>query len=195
MSWTYLLTAAAMILVPGPDVLLVTGRALTGGVRPALRVVAGTASGYLIVTTAVAVGVGAAVAAVPVALDLLRWAAVGYLLLLARQAWRHRPGGLAAVATATRPWRDVRDGLLTAALNPKGLVFFLALLPPFVDPARPAVPQLLALGGAFCALTVLLYGGVALLAARLGRRGTSRGSRLPAFALVGAALVVAFGPA
>lgn len=195
MTWTYLLTAAAMILVPGPDVLLVTGRALAGGARPALRVVAGTATGYLLVTTGVALGVGAAVAALPVVLDVLRWAAVGYLLLLAVQAWRHRAAARTTQAAATRPWRDVRDGLLTAALNPKGLIFFLALLPPFVDPARPAAPQLLVLGGAFCVLTVVLYGGVALLAAQVGRSRTSQGSRLPAFALVGAALVVAVGPA
>jgi threonine/homoserine/homoserine lactone efflux protein len=196
MTLTYVATAVAMICIPGPDMLLVSGYALQRGPAAAGRAIAGIASGYLLVTAALAAGVGAVVAARPGLLEVLRWLAVAYLLWLARGALASGRGGgeAGAVPRVRGEWRD---GLLTAALNPKGLLFFLALLPPFVDPDRAATPQLLVLGFTFCLLAVLVYGTVALAAARARGRLPAGGGvvgRASAVTLLAAAVLVAWGP-
>ncbi len=194
MTLAYVATAVAMICIPGPDMLLVSGYALQRGPAAAGRAIAGIASGYLLVTAALAAGVGAVVAARPGLLEVLRWLAVAYLLWLARGALAGGGGEAGAAPRARGEWRD---GLLTAALNPKGLLFFLALLPPFVDPDRAATPQLLVLGFTFCLLAVLVYGTVALAAARARGRLPAGGAvvgRASAVALLAAAVRVAWGP-
>ncbi|MGL5862394.1 MAG: LysE family translocator, partial [Phycicoccus sp.] len=184
MSWTYVLTAAAMIVVPGPDVLLLTGRTVHRGPAAGMRTLAGTVLGYLVLTAVVATGLGAVLAARPSLLTVLRWFAVGYLLLLAAQSWRSRNHPARPAASVGPPsdgrhrhgGRDGVVGFLTAALNPKGLLFFLALLPPFVTPDQPRVPQLMVLGLTFCALLVPIYGG-AVLAATFARRRAAGNTR------------------
>ncbi|MGL5927844.1 MAG: LysE family translocator [Dermatophilaceae bacterium] len=201
MTWTYVLTAAAMIAVPGPDVLLLTGRTVHHGLATGLRTLAGIVVGYLALTAVVATGLGGVLAARPSLLTALRWFAVGYLLLLAVQSWRSRD----RQAQPAEPFPDDRHqrigrdsvvGFLTATLNPKGLLFFLALLPPFVAPDRPRLPQLLVLGLTFCALLVPIYGGAVLVAALAHRRAagsTRRASTASAVVLTAAAAVVASG--
>jgi threonine/homoserine/homoserine lactone efflux protein len=198
MSLAYVLTAAGMICIPGPDVLLLTGRALQRGGAPALRTMCGTIVGYLVVTAVVAAGLGTVLAGWEALLVTLHVASVGYLLWLAAGAWRSA-GDAVTTSTPHRSGRatsrgEWRDGFLTAALNPKGLLFFLALMPPFLDADRAARPQLLHMGLTFCGLAVLIYAGyvAATLAARrrldLGGRATGRVS---AGALAIAAAVVA----
>ncbi|MGL5817350.1 MAG: LysE family translocator [Phycicoccus sp.] len=206
MSWTYVLTAAAMIAVPGPDVLLLTGRTVHRGLAAGMRTLAGTVVGYLVLTAVVATGLGAVLAAQPSLLSALHWFAVGYLLVLAGRSWRSRTH-LTPSSALVEPSLDDRrrhgewdgvTGFLTAALNPKGLLFFLALLPPFVTADRPQWPQLLVLGLTFCALLVPIYGG-AVLAAALARRRAAvsarRASTASAVVLIAAAAVVATGGA
>src|SRR5688572_28916327 len=119
-----------MIFIPGPDVLLLTGRALQRGGLPAVRTLCGTVAGYVLVTLVVAAGLGVLLASWEGLLVALHVAAVAYLLRLAVGAWRDRD---AAPGQATGSARgDWRDGFLTAALNPKGLLFFVALMPPFL---------------------------------------------------------------
>jgi threonine/homoserine/homoserine lactone efflux protein len=117
---------------------------------------------------------------------------VAYLLRLAVGAWRDRD---AAPGQATGSARgDWRDGFLTAALNPKGLLFFVALMPPFLDAERAAGPQLLAMGLTFCGLAVVVYLGYVSLTLAARRRLDLTGravARTSAGALVIAAAVVA----
>lgn len=196
MTLTYVATAVAMICIPGPDMLLVSSYALQRGLAPAGRAVAGIATGYLLVTAALAAGVGALVAGTPALLEVLRWLAVVYLLWLARGAFAASTGPVADAGPVSGR-AEWRDGLLTAALNPKGLLFFLALLPPFVDPGSPATPQLLVLGLTFCVLAVGVYGAVALAAARARRRLPADGrtvGRASGAVLLAAAALVAWGP-
>jgi threonine/homoserine/homoserine lactone efflux protein len=194
MSITYVLTAAGMVCIPGPDVLLLSGRALQRGGASAVRTLCGTIIGYVLISLVVAAGLGAMLADWSALLGVLHVAAVAYLLWLAGGAWRdagrtadqHRPVG-------QTPATDWRDGFLTAALNPKGLLFFLALMPPFLDSDREAGPQLLWMGLTFCGLCVVIYAGyVALTLAarrRLDLTGPTAG-RTSAAALVLAAAVV-----
>jgi homoserine/homoserine lactone efflux protein len=194
MSLAYALTAAGMICIPGPDVLLLTGRALERGGAPALRTMSGTVVGYLVVTLVVAAGLGTTLAAWGVLLAGLHVAAIGYLLWLAVAAWRDAGADPAAEPTATTVRGEWRDGFLTAALNPKGLLFFLALMPPFLDDDRAAGPQLLWMGLTFCALLLVIYPGYVALSLAARRRLDLTGpavGRVSAGALVLAAAVVA----
>ena len=193
MSLTYVLTAFGMVCIPGPDVLLLTGRALQRGGAPAVRTLCGTVAGYLVVTAVVAAGLGTVLAGWGALLTVLHVSAVGYLLWLAAGAWRAAPDG-AATPPAARARGDWRDGFLTAALNPKALLFFLALMPPFLDARQAAGPQLFRMGLTFCGLVVLVYLGYVGLTLAARRRLTLTGramSRTSAGALVLAAAVVA----
>ena len=193
MRLAYVLTAAGMVCIPGPDVLLLCGRALQRGGVPALRTMCGTIAGYLLVCLVVAAGLGTVLAGWGALLGALHVAAVAYLLWLARGAWRDagRPADHPAAGQA--PAGDWRSGFLTAALNPKGLLFFLALMPPFLDPDREAGPQLLWMGLTFCGLCIVIYAGYVALTLAARRRLDLTGpaiGRTSCAALVLAAAVV-----
>ena len=155
-----LLAFAAMsllvVLIPGPSVLFVIGRALAHGRRTALATAVGNVFGSYLLVVAVAVGVGSLVeqsAAVFLGVSL---GGAAYLVFLGVLGFRHR--GELRVSTAepasARPARpthgDLRtilDGALVGVTNPKGVVFFAAVLPQFVDPSAGQVPlQMLLLG-------------------------------------------------
>lgn len=194
MSWAYVITATAMIAVPGPDVLLLSSRTLERGATPAVRTLAGTVAGYLLITVLVALGLGAALAASDRLLEVLRVAATAYLLWLALRAWR--TAGTVSAGGGGSARGEFRDGFLTSALNPKGLLFFLALLPPFVDDDRPAGGQLLVLGLVFCLLASLVYSLVVLATVAARRRlDVTRPvvGRTTAVVLAGAAVLVGSG--
>lgn len=142
-----------VIVIPGPSVLFVIGRALAHGRRTAVATAIGNVFGSYLLVVAVAVGIGALVersAAVYLAVKL---AGAAYLVLLGVQAVRHR-GELKASAITSRSagpargdLRTVLDGALVGVTNPKGIVFFAAVLPQFVEHSAGHVPaQMLLLG-------------------------------------------------
>jgi threonine/homoserine/homoserine lactone efflux protein len=128
-----------LIVIPGPGVLFVVGRALAHGRRTALASAAGHAAGNGGVAICVALGVGALVERSQVVFTVVRLAGAAYLIWLGIQAFRHR-GSLADVlSSAAEPRGDVRaarEGLTVGITNPKAVILFAAVLPQFVD--RPA---------------------------------------------------------
>lgn len=141
-------TALALNMTPGNDMLFCLGQGIKSGPRAGLAASFGIATGAMIHTLLAGLGLAAVVAAHPVALEILRWAGIGYLLWLAIQSFRDRSGVLkpakTAPATALKAWRD---GIVVNLLNPKIIVFVLAFIPQFVDPARGSVlAQFLILG-------------------------------------------------
>jgi threonine/homoserine/homoserine lactone efflux protein len=128
-----------LIVIPGPGVLFVIGRALAHGRRTALASAAGHAAGNVGVAICVALGVGALVERSQVVFTVVRLAGAAYLIWLGIQAFRHR-GSLADVlSSAAEPRGDVRaarEGLTVGITNPKAVILFAAVLPQFVD--RPA---------------------------------------------------------
>jgi threonine/homoserine/homoserine lactone efflux protein len=142
-----------VIVIPGPSVQFDIGRALAHGRRTAVATAIGNVFGSYLLVVAVAIGIGSLVersAAVYLAVKL---AGAAYLVHLGVQAFRHRKE-LKASAIRTRPTepargdlRTVLDGMLVGVTNPKGVVFFAAVLPQFVDHAAGHVPlQMLVLG-------------------------------------------------
>jgi threonine/homoserine/homoserine lactone efflux protein len=155
----FTVTAALLIIVPGPSVLFVISRGVALGRRAALLTVVGNAAGVLVQVLAVAAGLGAMLERSALVFDGVRLLGAAYLVYLGVQAVRHRRA-LSTVldVTAVRAPRDIlREGFVVGVTNPKLIVFFTAVLPQFVDPAAGAVPvQLLVLGSIFVLLALVL---------------------------------------
>jgi len=169
------------IATPGPTVLL----ALTNGSRHGLRLagcgMAGAVLSDFALIAAVALGLGALLAASEFWFGMVKWAGVAYLAYLGVTLLRSpgRPGGAVpgspAVAASGRAL--FAKSFLVAATNPKGYLFFSAFLPQFVSTDAPQWPQYAALALVFAAIDLAVMGVYALLGARALRLFTQRGAR------------------
>jgi threonine/homoserine/homoserine lactone efflux protein len=170
-----LLAFAAMsfllIVIPGPSVLFVIGRALAQGRRAALTTVVGNTAGAYVLVIAVALGVGSVVERSVLVFTALKLVGAAYLVYLGVKAWRQRGSLRAAFDTDSvthGSGRTLWEGFLVGVANPKTIVFFAAVLPQFVDRAQGhVVLQMLFLGLVFNAIAVTcdsLWGLVAATA-------------------------------
>lgn len=159
----------ALNLTPGADMMFTLGQGLRAGRKAAMAANAGIAAGGLVQTLVAALGLGALVAAHPLAFDAIRWAGVCYLLLLAIQALRAGPvaGRDVAVRSAGRVFMQA---MMVNLLNPKVILFILALLPQFIDPSRPVLPQFMVLGLVFAFGGFVVNGLVGFFAGSIGQR-------------------------
>ncbi|TVL91233.1 LysE family translocator [Streptomyces sp. SAJ15] len=184
-STSNLLAFAAMSLVviaiPGPNVLFVIGRALAHGRRTALATVLGNLLGCYTLVLVVAMGLGTLLQSSATALTAVKLAGAAYLVYLGVQALRHRDRLRADMGvTADEKRSDLRtimDGLLVGVTNPKGLVFFTAVLPQFVDHDAGRVPLQMMLLGLVPAVIGLLCDslwGLGAAAARTWFAGSDR---------------------
>ncbi|RSM53699.1 lysine transporter LysE [Actinoplanes sp. ATCC 53533] len=147
-----------LIVVPGPSVLFVIGRALAQGRRAALTTVLGNTLGAYALVVAVALGVGAVVERSALVFTALKLVGAAYLVYLGVKAVRQR-GALHAEFTgagvAHGGWRNLGEGFMVGVANPKTIVFFAAVLPQFVDRGQGHVTaQLLLLGLVFNVIAV-----------------------------------------
>src|SRR3954452_10975943 len=197
----FMAAALALNLTPGPDMLYVTARSVSDGRRAGVIAAFGIGAGTLVHITALALGLAALLAAVPLAYDVLRIAGAIYLLAIGVQLLMRRPRTGAAQRLAPSPLGAVfAQAVLTNVLNPKVALFFLAFLPQFVDPAAgPALAQIVLLGLLFDLQGTLVNVAVALLASgstarlRANARAVSLLQRLTGavFVALGARLAVA----
>ncbi|MEV4017089.1 LysE family translocator [Nonomuraea angiospora] len=159
-----------LICTPGPDMLYVMARSLGQGRRTGLTAVAGICSGYTMHTALAAAGLAAALRAVPAALPAMRYAGAAYLVFLAIKtlASLRSPAAPVPGATPQPAGRVLRQSMLTALLNPKGVLLYLSLMPQFIS-TETGIPlgfQLAALGLLHVANCAILYGLLALATAR-----------------------------
>jgi threonine/homoserine/homoserine lactone efflux protein len=156
---TFTVAAFVLIVIPGPSVLFTVGRALSYGRREALLSVLGNALGAAALVTAVAVGLGAIVAASAGVLLVVKLAGAAYLIHLGVQAFRDRRSLVDALGARPEPARTkrvLRQGFTVGVTNPKTIVFFVAVLPQFTDGGGSAVgTQILLLGGIFVAIALI----------------------------------------
>jgi threonine/homoserine/homoserine lactone efflux protein len=138
----YALASFVLIVIPGPSVLFVVGRALAHGRRTALATVCGNAAGNYVVAACVAFGIGTLVERSVAVFTAVKLAGAAYLIWLGIQALRHRKQLAAAFggAAAPRSGRAVREGFTVGITNPKALILFGAVLPQFADRAAGHVP-------------------------------------------------------
>ena len=157
-----------LILVPGPSVLFVVTRSLTLGRGAGVATVVGNTAGVYVQVIAVAFGLGALVQESIEVFTVIKLLGAAYLVYLGVQTFRHRRSLIAALDAPVEPKvlrRILTDGFLVGMFNPKVIVFFMAVLPQFVDPDGGAVAlQLLALGAIFCLIGLLSDSMWALLA-------------------------------
>lgn len=159
--------SATLLLIPGPTVMLVAGYAMAGGRRTGWATVPGVTLGDFTAMTVSLAGAGAVLAASAELFTALKLVGAVYLVWLGIGLWRHpaRLDALARRRTTPSPRRMFRDAFVITALNPKSLLFFIAFVPQFVDPAGPALPQLAILEATFVTLAAL---NAALWAALVG---------------------------
>ncbi len=173
----FIAASVALTVAPGPDNLFVISQGVTHGRRAALRTAWGMCSGNAIHTLAAAIGLSALVRSSDFAFGTLRLAGAGYLLYLAwstvAELRRPTPAPVMSAADtgAERDARWLRRGLAMNLLNPKVILFFLAFLPQFADPAmgRMAV-QLAALGLVFTLQSFAIFSAIAWFAGAIGAR-------------------------
>ena len=150
----------AIIVIPGPSVMFVVGRALSLGRRAALVTVAGNAAGFYVQVALVAVGLGAIVERSVAVFTAIKLVGAGYLVWVGVQAIVHRRRN-ARMAVEVDGAEVVAhrslfvDGFVVGVANPKTIVFFAAILPQFVETGgAPAGVQMLALGIVFAVIAL-----------------------------------------
>jgi threonine/homoserine/homoserine lactone efflux protein len=201
-QWLAFVVASALFIqVPGPSLLFTIGRALTVGRREALLSVVGNALGIVTQVIAIAVGLGAVVAASAHAYTVLKVIGAGYVVWLGVQAIRHREDARVALediesvpVRPARALRSLRVGFTVGVTNPKTIVFFVAFLPQFVnDAAGHTGLQLAVLGLVFGLMCVASDSIWALAAARARDWFASRPQRLDTLSVTGGVMMIGLG--
>ena len=174
-SLAFFTVALLLALSPGPDNLFVLVQSATGGRRAGFAVVAGLMLGVMVHTLAVALGLAAVFAASATAFTVLKLLGAAYLLYLAWGAWRAPAMLVASDAGAPAhppPWpRLMARGVVMNLTNPKVVLFFLALLPQFVQPGQgPVAGQIVWFGALFILAATLVFGAVVMAADALRTR-------------------------
>jgi homoserine/homoserine lactone efflux protein len=160
----------AISLSPGPGAIAAMGAGLNHGFRQGQRIAFGLALGVITQLLVVGVGLGALLATSERAFALVKWAGAAYLVWLGIQAWRS-PAQPIASADAQAAEGHARSLLLRGwtvnALNPKGTVFLLAVMPQFLDTHRPMALQYLAIGATFAVVELCVMTGYVGLASKV----------------------------
>ncbi len=180
----FLVTAAVLVLSPGPDTVLILSRTLASGTAAGLMTLLGTQAGNLVQAVLAGVGVSAVIVLFPLAFTALKIVGVIYLLHLAVQAWR-APARLDLDANArTRggAGRSFVQGLANNLANPKMIAFFLALFPQFLQPGQGSLAaQSLILGATLALMAVAWIGFVVVLVGRFRAAVVSNAAVLKLF--------------
>ena len=194
----YIIAAMIIILAPGPSVLFVIARAIAWGRKIAVFTVAGNVTGAFVLSSLVAFGLGPILSSSALAYSAVQWGGGGYLVYLGISAIRARKIHAADMrnqgGSVPTFWRSVRDGFWVGALNPKGLVFYAAVLPQFVDIERGHVTsQLLLLGALFSILAFISDGSWGLLAGTARAWLASDEKRLETLRSIGGIVMITLG--
>lgn len=165
----YLLAATGLSLSPGPNGLLALTHGALHGRRKAVYTVAGGSVGFVTIIALSMFGIGALLKASLVWLTVLKWVGGLYLIWLGIQVWRSPPIGIdpAKPAETRSGWSMFRQGALSALTNPKGILFFAAFLPQFIDPARSLALQFVIMAGTFAVIEFVYEIFVASIAHRV----------------------------
>jgi threonine/homoserine/homoserine lactone efflux protein len=189
--------AAVIIALPGPSVLFTVSRALTMGRRTALLNVVGNEAGLVVQAVAVAFGLGLVVERSAQVFTVIKLLGACYLVYLGVQAIRHRRSLAEAIGervAPVRPLRALADGLTVGTLNPKTVVFFVAVLPQFTDRGAGQVPvQMLLLGLLFALIALVMDSVWAIVAGTAGQWLSRSPRRLAALGGTGGLVMIGLG--
>ena len=162
---SFLLTSLLIELTPGPNMTYLALVAARDGRRAGFATVAGVALGLAVVGAIAASGVASLIQASTLAYEILRWAGVAFLLYLAWEGWSN--GSDIASTDKNQRGRYFARGLMTNLLNPKAAVFYVAVLPTFVDARNPVLVQTVLLTASYVAVATLIHLAIVVLAGTL----------------------------
>jgi homoserine/homoserine lactone efflux protein len=173
MTWQvwliYTAAALGLSLSPGPNSLLALTHGALYGLRATGMTILGGSLGFLLVIALSMFGIGAFLQSTPAAWVALQWAGAAYLAWLGVQVWRAPAIRLNLDSPAVRLAASVRfrQGVLAAGTNPKGLLFFAAFLPQFIDPDRDPWVQFIIMASTFVVIEAGVELGLAAMAQRV----------------------------
>ncbi|MFM1950952.1 MAG: hypothetical protein RL418_639 [Actinomycetota bacterium] len=165
----YSLAAIGLSLTPGPNGLLALTHGALYGTRRTIATILGGNLGFTLVIAMSMFGIGALLQASSELFVILKWLGGAYLVFLGIQVWRSAPIGIEVGQDkkATSNFSRFQAGLLSAVTNPKGILFFVAFLPQFIDPEGSLLLQFAVMAATFAVIEFLYELGVASLADRI----------------------------
>jgi threonine/homoserine/homoserine lactone efflux protein len=191
----YVATSAVVLAIPGPTILLVLSYSMTHGRKATFPLVAGVALGDSVAITLSLIGLGTLLATSALWFTIIKWLGGLYLIYLGLKLLRGA-GHPLQLQTGQRQESSVGklfgSAFIVTALNPKSIVFFIALLPQFISAAHPVVPQLWMLGVTFVVLATIGASSYALFAVSIRRFLTSRRAQ-KAYSRLGGGLLCGAG--
>lgn len=194
----FVAASIVILVIPGPTIVLVISQALSQGRRVALASVAGVGLGDLVATGLSMAGAGAVLAASAELFQLLKFAGAAYLIWIGIKMWRTPmkladvPIGSDETGSASPLGAVFRDSFLVTVLNPKGILFFVAFVPQFIDPTKAYPTQAALYVLTFTGLGIVNAAGFAL-AASSARRIVRRPNVLKVVTRTGGSLLVMAG--
>ena len=169
--YLFIVAALLLLIVPGPNMAIVTSHAVAHGWRAGLAAALGITLADLLMTVLVSAGLGALVMSWAPAFDLLRWAGACYLMWLAWQALKAPPSDTDTQPTQASLRKILARATLNSLLNPKALLFFMVFLPQFVTVGTSSVTlQLMCLGVLLALIALVFHSLLGFCAGRLHAR-------------------------
>ncbi|MDV6319840.1 LysE family translocator [Chromohalobacter sp. HP20-39] len=171
-TFSFLLAATLLAIIPGPGVAYVVARTVAGGTAEGITTTVGLTLGGMVHVLAAALGLSVLIAQSAMAFTVLKYLGAAYLVYLGIKTILSRPeaSGSPAIKRAG-PAKALRDGIIVETLNVKTAMFFLAFIPQFVSVQQAMAPQFILLGS----ICVLLNSTVDLIAVFAASRIVSTG--------------------
>lgn len=174
---SFLGAAVLLTLMPGPDNLFVLAQSISQNKKAGIVTSLGLCSGLLVHITAAAVGISAILYQSTLAFSIVKYLGAAYLLFMAYQAFREKASTSTLQNQQSRSYSSLyRKGIVMNILNPKVSLFFLALLPQFIDQhaGYPAL-QMVLLGGIFILQALIIFSGISVFAGVISTLVTQNG--------------------
>ena len=166
----FVLASTLILIIPGPTIILVISQAVTHGRRSVVPLVIGVILGDFTAMTLSLLGLGALMATSASLFTIFKWVGALYLIYLGIKLWKlNSENNSVQYNTKKMSARSLlKNSFIVTALNPKGIAFFVAFFPQFVDPLKPAFSQLTLLGGTFLLLATINSALYAIFAGQSG---------------------------
>ena len=162
----YAAAALGLSLTPGPNGLLALTHGALFGTKKTISTIFGGLTGFFLVIAMSMFGIGALLAASASLLTVLKWVGGAYLVFLGIQVWRSPALAISRDKVSGRAGL-YRAGLFSALSNPKGILFFVAFLPQFIEPERSLFTQFVIMAATFLVIEFFYELTVAALADRI----------------------------
>ena len=172
-TWfAYFIATLIICISPGPGALSAMSAGMKYGFARGMWNLAGLQAAIVVNVFAIWLGLGALLVASTLAFDIMKYAGAAYLVYLGIQKFREEPVPFEQIAAQTNfavntPWGIFKQGMLVNLTNPKGLLFLAAVLPQFIDPARPTALQYAILGATMVVCDVAVMVGYTALASKI----------------------------